>query len=111
MTDTAPLPAPRRSTALKALLIIDTIGLIFTIPIGLVWGFMSAMSSTITNQQTWVELYVIANLAIPALFVVSVIAGWIAFALRRERLAWWILFTPLIPLVLSVGMCATWPQT
>lgn len=110
MTDTSPALAPR-SQPLKIWLIVATLAAIVTVPLSLFWAGMSAMSSTTTTDAGWVELYVIVNLAIPALNVVGIIGGWIAWSMRRTLLGWLLLFSPLAPFVISLAMMAAWPSS
>lgn len=107
-----PGPAePPRSALLKALLIADSALSLMGIPLALFWGLMSGMATTTTRHADFANAYVLVNLTLPVALLVCLIAAWTAFALRRERIAWIVMFLPLAWIAVSVGMMANWPAT
>ncbi|GAA0624139.1 hypothetical protein GCM10009422_20520 [Brevundimonas kwangchunensis] len=96
---------------MKLLLILDTAASVLLIPLALFWGLMSGMSTTTTSNAAFANAYVLINLTLPVAMLVCLIAGWIAFAVRRERIAWIVIFLPLLWVVASVVMMANWPAT
>lgn len=111
MTEASRSPGPPRSALLKALLIADTVVSLIGIPLALFWGLMSAMSTTTTDNAGFANAYVLVNLTLPIALLVCLIAAWTAFALRRERIAWAVMFLPLLWVVISLGMMASWLAT
>lgn len=105
------LARPERSRKLKLLLILDTVASLLLSPLALFWGVMSAMSTTTTSDADFANTYVLINMTLPVAILVCLIGGWIAFALRREKSAWVIIFLPLPWLVASIAMMANWPAT
>lgn len=103
-----PVSAPR-SALLKALLIADTVVSLIGVPLTLFWGLMSGMSTTTTDDAGFANAYVLVNLTLPLALLLCLIAAWTAFALRRERVAWAVMFLPLLWVVASIGMMASWP--
>jgi len=111
MTEAPRSPGPPRSALLKALLIADTVVSLIGIPLALFWGLMSGMSTTTTDNAGFANVYVLVNLTLPLALLVCLIAAWTAFALRRERIAWVVMFLPLAWVVVSLVMMASWPAT
>lgn len=109
--DTLSAPAPARSRKLKLLLILDTAASVLLIPLALFWGLMSGMSTTTTSNAAFANAYVLINLTLPVAMLVCLIAGWIAFALRQERIAWIVIFLPVLWLIASIVMMTNWPAT
>lgn len=109
--DTLSAPAPARSRKLKLLLILDTAASALLIPLALFWGLMSGMATTTTSNTAFANAYVLINLTLPVAMLVCLIAGWIAFALRQERIVWIVIFLPVLWLVASIVMMANWPVT
>ena len=110
MTTPSPTLPAARSSLLKALLIADSIVSLIGIPLALFWGLMSGMSTTTTRNNAFAELYVLVNLTLPLALLACLIGAWTAFAFRRERIAWVVIFLPLIWVAVSLGMMANWPE-
>ena len=108
MTDQAPPPA--RSSRLRITLIVYSLAAILVIPLSLFWAMLSIMASTTTTNVGFVNAYILANAAFPLLWLVGVVGGWFAWFLRRERFGWLLLGSPIVPLVISIGMLAVWPS-
>lgn len=102
---------PPRSQALKVFLILDSLFTVVAAPLALFWGVMSVMASTTTTNTAWADAYALVNLTLPVAMVVCLASAWIAFAVRGERIAWLIMFAPVLWLVASIIMMATWPST
>jgi hypothetical protein len=111
MSETHRSAGPPRSTLLKALLIADSLVSLIGAPLALFWGLMSGMSTTTTDNTAFANAYVLVNLTLPVALVVCLIGAWSAFALRRERIAWVMMFLPLAWVLVSLGMMASWPAT
>ena len=111
MTEVLASPKPPRSALLKGLLIADSIVSVIAIPLALFWGLMSGMSTTTTDDAAFANAYVLVNLTLPVALLVCLIGAWTAFALRRERVAWTLMFLPLAWVIVSVAMMANWPAT
>ncbi len=111
MTDAPGSAEPPRSALLKALLIAGSALSLIGIPLALFWGLMSGMSTTTTRDAGFASAYVLVNLTLPLAMLLCLIAAWTAFALRRERVAWIVMFLPLAWIVVSVAMMANWPAT
>lgn len=111
MTDPVPTQLGRRNPTLTAWLIIDTVVSVCAIPLALFWGLMSGMSTTTTDNAAFANTYVLVNLSIPLLLLVCLIGAWIAWTMRKDRAAWIIMFLPLIPFLISIGMLSAWPAT
>lgn len=81
------------------------------IPLAIFWGMMSVMASTTTVIAGWANAYALVNLSLPVAMLVCLIAAWVAFAARRERIAWIAMFLPLLWLFVSIAMMTAWPAT
>jgi hypothetical protein len=103
-------PSPR-NPALKVFLILDSLFTLVAAPLALFWGVMSVMASTTTTNTGWADIYALVNLTLPVAMVLCLGGGWLAFALRRERVAWVVMFLPILWLVVSIAMMAAWPKT
>ncbi|RZJ30399.1 MAG: hypothetical protein EON85_05075, partial [Brevundimonas sp.] len=95
MAEVLASPKPPRSALLKGLLIADSIVSLIAIPLALFWGLMSGMSTTTTDDAAFANAYVLVNLTLPVALLVCLIGAWTAFAFRRERVAWTLMFLPL----------------
>lgn len=109
MTAALTPPRPPRSALLKALLIADSVVSLIGIPLALFWGMMSGMSTTTTDNTAFANAYVLVNLTLPLALLACLIGAWTAFAMRRERVAWGVMFVPLAWVAVSLGMMASWP--
>lgn len=112
MTASAPAEIrPPRSAVLKVFLILDSLFTLVAAPLALFWGMMSVMASTTTQNAAWANAYALVNLTLPVAMVVCLVAAWVAFAMRRERIAWVVMVLPVAWLVVSVWMMATAPSS
>jgi hypothetical protein len=111
MTAALTPPRPPRSALLKALLIADSIVSLIAIPLALFWGLMSGMSTTTTEDAAFANAYVLVNLTLPIALLACLIGAWTAWALRRDGVAWVVMFLPLAWVIASIVMMANWPAT
>ena len=88
------VPRPPRSKTLRLWLILGSVAAVLgIIPIA-VFGMMSVMA-TDAGVTPWVSAFVWTSLTFPVAVIAGPILAWIAYALRRERLSWILLFVPL----------------
>jgi ABC-type Fe3+ transport system permease subunit len=86
---------------------------ILAVPAVLAGGFMAIMSPMMfdapgsTDNPAILALF-FSVIAFPLACIVGVLAGWIAFARKRDRLALWLSLLPLIPLVTGVIAAIGW---
>ena len=112
MTAASPAHAqPPRNQTLKIFLILDSLFTLIAAPLALFWGMMSAMASTTTANADWANLYALVNLTLPLAMVLCLAGAWTAFGLRRERIAWIVMFLPILWVVVSIGMMTGWPAS
>ena len=112
MTAASPAHArPPRSQPLKIFLILDSLFTLVAAPLALFWGMMSVMASTTTTNADWANAYALVNLTLPVAMVLCLAGAWTAFGLRRERIAWIVMFLPILWVVVSIGMMTAWPAS
>lgn len=86
-------PPPPRSKTLRLWLIIGSIvAVLAIIPAGMM-GMMSVMASD-AGVNTMIYVFIWTMLTFPLAIVLGPVLAWIAYALRRERLSWGLLFAP-----------------
>jgi hypothetical protein len=67
------------------------------------------MSAMLSDSGVNTAIYAVIYLwfAWPVLLVLSLIGAWIAFALRRGPLAWWMMAAPMIWPVIALAVSAS----
>ncbi len=93
MTETRTPPASRSKT-LRLWLIIGSVVAVLAIFPAIFMGMMSVMASD-AGTNGWIEAFIYTSLTFPIAIVVGPVLAWIAYAFRRERLSWILLFAPL----------------
>jgi hypothetical protein len=75
-------------------------------PFALMWAGFSVMASD-SGLTPAVEAFILLSFCIPIAFVLGPILAWVAWALRRNKMAIALLFLPLVPFVASVVVMAS----
>lgn len=103
------LPAPpvTRSKTLRLWLIIGSVVAVLAVFPAVFMGMMSVMASD-AGTNGWIEAFIYTSLTFPVAIVAGPVLAWVAYAFRRERLSWGLLFSPFawafaILLILIVG--------
>jgi hypothetical protein len=100
-----PMSAVPRNTSVMWGLIAGTIISLLLLPLALMWAGFSVMASD-AGATPAVEAFILLSFCIPLAFVVGPIVAWVAWLLRRNRLAVAALFLPVIPFVASIVVMA-----
>lgn len=98
------IPPPPRSKTLRLWLIIGSVVAVLAVIPAALMGMMSVMASD-SGVNGWVYAFIYTSLTFPIAVVLGPVLAWIAYAFRKERLAWVLLFLPLAwPAVIVVLM-------
>ncbi|MFC5343829.1 hypothetical protein ACETK8_11380 [Brevundimonas staleyi] len=108
MTETH-APHPPRSKTLRLWLIIGSVAAVLGIVPIAIMGMMSVMASD-AGTNAWINAFMFMSLTFPVAVIVGPVLAWIAYALRRERLSWILLFAPLAWPVLIVAIMIVGPN-
>jgi hypothetical protein len=93
MTPDTPAVRPARSKTLRLWLIIGSVvAAVSVIPAALM-GMMSVMASD-AGVNTMIYVFIYTMLSFPVAIVLGPVLAWIAYAIRRERASWILLFSP-----------------
>ena len=103
----SPAAGPSRSRRLRLGLIIGSVVAVLAIAPATVMGALSVMASDAgVNAVIWIFIWTM--LTLPLAIILGPLGGWIAYGLRRERVAWMLLFAPfawvaVLIVIFSVG--------
>ena len=86
-------PDLEQRRAIRRWLIIGTVIDVLLLPLAAFWGVMSVMASD-AGATPAVERFIYVSITLPVAMVVAPIAAWIAYALKRNRLALALLLVP-----------------
>ncbi len=98
---------PPRSRRLQLWLIIGSVVAVLAIVPATFMGALSVMASDAgVNAVIWIFIWTM--LTLPLAIILGPLGGWIAYGLRRERVAWILLFAPfawvaVLIVILSLG--------
>ena len=95
---------PRNKSVMWGL-IVGTIISLLLLPLALMWAAFSVMA-TDAGPNPAAETFMMLSFCMPLAFVVGPIVAWVAWFLRRNRLAVAALFLPVIPFVVSIVVMA-----
>lgn len=103
--DTPHMP---RSRTLRLWLIIGSVVAVVAIIPAAMMGMMSVMASD-AGVNTMIHVFIWTMLTFPVAIVLGPASGWIAYALRRERVSWILLFAPFawvvaLIVIMSLGL-------
>lgn len=108
MTIVADAPSSPRSRLLLIGLIVGSLMAILAILPAFVMATMSVMVvASGTNPLIWT--FLVFSFGLPIVTLLGPILAWIAFALRRERLSWVLLLSPIPWVGITVGLLALAP--
>ncbi len=101
------VPPAERSKTLRLWLIIGSVVAALAVFPAVVMGMMSVMASD-SGTTIWINILIWSSLTFPIAILAAPVLAWIAWAFRRERLSWILLFSPfawaaLILFILIVG--------
>jgi hypothetical protein len=94
MTTIEPASTPPRSRTLRLWLIIGSVVAALAVIPAALMGMMSVMASD-AGVNGWVYAFIYTCLTFPIAIVLGPVLAWIAWAFRKERLSWILLFLPL----------------
>lgn len=94
----------RRTTRL--VLIIGTVLSLLCVPLAAFWGVMTIMASD-AGSTSAIDVYIAVNMALPLVMIVAPIVAWIAFAIRRHKLAILLLLVPIPWAIVAFGLIFT----
>ena len=86
-------PRPPRSKTLRLWLIIGSVVAVLAIVPAAMMGMMSVMA-TDSGVNTMIWVFIGTMMTFPVAILLGPILAWIAYAFRRERLSWILLFAP-----------------
>lgn len=102
-----PVAPPARSRALLIVLIIGSVLSLLTILPVAMMAMMSPMASDSgVNAGVWT--FIIVAMTFPLALIIGPLGGWIAFAARRERIAWALILSPLAWVLAIVLLFVFW---
>jgi len=101
-------PRPPRSKTLRLWLIIGSVVAVLAIIPAAMMGMMSVMASD-AGVNTMIYVFIWTMLTFPVAIVLGPVLAWVAYAIRRERAAWILLFAPFawvlaLIVIFSVGL-------
>lgn len=102
------VPPASRSKTLRLWLIIGSVAAVLAVVPAAIMGMMSVMA-TDAGVTPWVSAFIWTSLTFPVAIVVGPVLAWIAYALRRERLSWILLFAPCVWPILIVAIMIVGP--
>lgn len=106
---TEPLvPPASRSKTLRLWLIIGSVVAVLAVFPTVFMGMMSVMASD-AGMNAWIEAFILTSLTFPIAIVVGPVLAWVAYAFRRERLSWILLFSPFAWLVAIIFIMIVGP--
>ncbi len=100
-------PRPPRSKTLRLWLIIGSVVVVLAIIPAAMMGMMSVMASD-AGVNTMIYVFIWTMLTFPVAIVLGPVLAWVAYAIRRDRAAWVLLFSPFawvlaLIVILSLG--------
>ena len=102
------VPPASRSKTLRLWLIIGSVVAVLAVFPAVFMGMMSVMASD-AGVTPWVSAFIYTSLTFPIVIIAGPVLGWVAYALRRERLSWILLFSPFAWLVAIIFIMIVGP--
>ena len=101
-------PLPPRSKTLRLWLIIGSVAAVLAIIPAAMMGMMSVMASD-AGANAMIHVFIFTMLTFPVVMVLGPVLAWVAYAIRRERTSWILLFSPFawvvaIIVIMSLGL-------
>lgn len=95
MTGSASPTKPPRSRLLLIGLLVGTVVAVLAVLPSFVLATMSVMVAA-AGTNGWVAAYLVLAFGLPVVVILGPALAWIAYLLRRERIAWGLLISPAI---------------
>jgi hypothetical protein len=102
------VPPASRSKTLRLWLIIGSVVAVLAVFPAVFMGMMSVMASD-AGANAWIEAFIFTSLTFPIAIVAGPVLAWVAYAFRRERLSWILLFSPFAWLVAIIFIMIVGP--
>ena len=107
MTQAKPAdPELTRRRTLRNRLTIITVLYVVLAPLAAFWGVMTVMASDAGSSPA-INLYINVNMALPVVMIAAPVAAWVAYALKRPKLANGLLLVPVVWAIVAFALMFT----